>query len=316
MTYQEWKDLSVFYSIESTQKFLEKVYKIKDIDDAKRHSFKNSERFIFFLKHAESFYKQASVSPLEIKPILLFYGMSQLLKACLITTDPSYPSHTSVLAHGVTARKRKKQNYCFIEDEVKIQRNGLCMHVMKHLFEKSGIEDERYTMKKLLTAVPELSSIFYFQQKEQFITRIEKRNEIVSVPESVVISYKMSDSRFAEYVSYHLQWEFLKKEQDNLLFHIPLKDKNPWTSTSILFDIEKEQYYIPNQRDQFLHLPEMAIHYLVLYNIGMIARYETEWWYELLTQHASDDYVIIQHFISITESKFPQYACMFLHQFI
>lgn len=175
MTYQEWKDLSLFYSIESTQKFLEKVYKIKDIDDAKSHSFKNSERFIFFLKHAESFYKQASVSPLEIKPILLFYGMSQLLKACLITTDPSYPSHTSVLAHGVTARKRKKQNYCFIEDEVKIQRNGLCMHVMKHLFEKSGIEDERYTMKKLLTSVPELSSIFYFQQKNNSSQGLKKK---------------------------------------------------------------------------------------------------------------------------------------------
>ncbi len=87
----------------------------------KRYAFKNSERFIFFIKHAESFYKQASLSPLEIKPILLFYGMSQLLKACLLTTDPSYPSHASVLAHGVTARKRKKQNYSFRDDEVKVQ---------------------------------------------------------------------------------------------------------------------------------------------------------------------------------------------------
>jgi hypothetical protein len=35
-----------------------------------------------------------------------------------------------------------------------------------------------------------------------------------------------------------------------------------------LFHLEKNQYYIPSQRDHFLHLPEMIIHYLVLYNIG------------------------------------------------
>lgn len=85
MTYHDWKDLALFYSVESTQKFLEKVYVLNGADEAKQNSFKNSERFIFFLKHAESFYKQASCSPLEIKPILLFYGMSQLIKACLIT---------------------------------------------------------------------------------------------------------------------------------------------------------------------------------------------------------------------------------------
>ncbi|MGN2621549.1 YaaC family protein [Bacillus stercoris] len=312
MTYHEWKDLALFYSVESTQKFLEKVYVSNGIDDAKKNSFKNSERFIYFLKHAESFYKQAAYSPLEIKPILLFYGMAQLIKACLITRDPHYPSHTSVLAHGVTTRKRKKQNYCFSDDEVKIQRNGLCVHFMKHLFGQSDVVDERYTMKKLLMGIPELSDIFYFQQKERFMTKVEKDKNKIFVPEEVVIDYKMSDSRFSEYMSHHFQWSFAKKNEHGLLFEISPQDKEPWTSTSLLFDMEKNQYYIPSQREQFLRLPEMTIHYLILYNVGMIARYETEWWYELLTQHISDDYVLIQQFLLVTEKKFPKYASQFL----
>ncbi|MFE5311346.1 YaaC family protein, partial [Isoptericola sp. NPDC056605] len=89
----------------------------------------------------------------------------------------------------------------------------------------------------------------------------------------------------------------------------------PWTSTSLLFDMEKNQYYIPSQREQFLRLPEMTIHYLILYNVGMIARYETEWWYELLTQHISDDYVLIQQFLLVSEKKFPKYASQFLLHF-
>ena len=29
-------------------------------------------------------------------------------------------------------------------------------------------------------------------------------------------------------------------------------------------------------------LPELLIHYLLLYNLSMISRYETDWWYDLL----------------------------------
>ncbi|PJY99275.1 hypothetical protein CPT06_16665 [Bacillus vallismortis] len=316
MTYHKWKDLALFYSIESTQKFLEKTYMLNGIDEAKKNSYKNSERFIYFLKHAESFYEQASSSPLEIKPILLFYGMAQLIKACLITRDPHYPSHTSVLAHGVTTRKRKKQNYCFSDDEVKIQRNGLCMHFMKHLFGQSDIVDERYTMKTLLMAIPELSDTFYFQKKERYLTKVEKEKDRdrISVPEHVVINYKMSDARFAEYMNHHFQWSFAKKNEHGLLFNISPQDTKPWTSTGLLYDMGKNQYYIPSKREQFLRLPEMTIHYLILYNIGMIARYETEWWYELLTQHISDDYVLIQQFLLVTENKFPTYALQLLLQ--
>ena len=28
-------------------------------------------------------------------------------------------------------------------------------------------------------------------------------------------------------------------------------------------------------------LPELLIHYLLLYNLSMISRYETDWWYDL-----------------------------------
>lgn len=108
---------------------------------------------------------------------------------------------------------------------------------------------------------------------------------------------------------------FYKKNEHGLLFEVSPQDKEPWTSTSLLFDMEKNQYYIPSQREQFLRLPEMTIHYLILYNVGMIARYETEWWYELLTQHISDDYVLIQQFLLVTEKKFPKYASQFLLHF-
>ncbi|EAG9401137.1 hypothetical protein CW871_15335, partial [Listeria monocytogenes] len=44
------------------------------------------------------------------------------------------------------------------------------------------------------------------------------------------------------------------------------------------------------------------------------ARYETEWWYELLSQYISDDYVMIERYMEIAEEKFPAYIMMLLEE--
>lgn len=77
---------------------------------------------MYFLEHGKLYYHQAINAPMSIQPILLFYGLVHLIKACLLTIDPNYPNSTSVLAHGVSTRKLKKQQYLFFQDEVKIQK--------------------------------------------------------------------------------------------------------------------------------------------------------------------------------------------------
>ena len=53
----------------------------------------------------------------------------------------------------------------------------------------------------------------------------------------------------------------------------------------------------------FLHYPELIIHYLLLYNSSMIARYETEWWSELTKMMPNQDYPFIQSLLSVTLRK-------------
>ncbi|MFT0804147.1 YaaC family protein [Bacillus swezeyi] len=309
-----WKELELFYSVETSQHFLEMVYKNQDMEDPKRNSYKNGERFIFFLKHAEAFYKQAKIASLEIKPILLFYGMAQLLKACLLTTDPSYPSHTSVLAHGVTTRKRKKQNYRFYEDEVKVQRNGLCMHVVQSLFQLQGLRDERFSMKQLLAKIPEINKVLSFQRKQNPMVKAVVQDGLIWLPDDTANAYNMSSKRFVEHIEYHLNWTFCQENEGCLIFSSEQKEYQPSTSTSLLFELESETYFFPAERDRFLKLPELLVHYLIAYNLSMIARYETEWWYDLLLQCTSDDYVLIQQFLHTAEVKFPYYIAQLLLQ--
>ena len=62
---------------------------------------------------------------------------------------------------------------------------------------------------------------------------------------------------------------------------------------------------MPAIRNEASSLPEVLIHYAILYNLSMIARYETEWWMELLKNRTTEDYPFILAFITLTTEKGP-----------
>src|SRR5699024_10675643 len=97
-------------------------------------SYENCHAFMYYIEHGIHFYESGKEMDLIVQPIMYFYGMVHLLKAVLLTKRPDYPETTKVLAHGVSSRKRKKQHYTFINDEVKIQHNGLFPYASEHLF--------------------------------------------------------------------------------------------------------------------------------------------------------------------------------------
>src|SRR5690348_91904 len=99
-----WAGLYPFQSVSFIQRFLKQCYGLKGIEKAEAKSYRNSYPFLYYLQHGEAHYKLAHSAQASMQPLLLFYGMSQLVKACLLTTDPEYPKTTSVLAHGVSTR--------------------------------------------------------------------------------------------------------------------------------------------------------------------------------------------------------------------
>ncbi len=60
---------------------------------------------------------------------------------------------------------------------------------------------------------------------------------------------------------------------------------------SPLFDL-----YFKQRNEQNKHIHEIVAHYLLLYNLSMICRYETEWWYDLLHSYSNDAYPFIVQF--------------------
>ena len=302
----------IFQSADIAQPFLHKCYQKQGIDNVEL-SYANVYRFIYFLEHGIAYYEQAKKTPLSIKPVLLFYGMVQLLKACLLTVDPHYPENTTVLAHGVSTRKRKKQSYTFLSDEVKSQKNGLFSHFSDKMFHVKHIEGTKFSMEELLLFVPELQSTFRtLQQKNTFIEIGNYESQSWIIPSTILDTYHMTKDRFISFVEANTTLHFEKeREKNELMFkgdvHIntsfPLQ-VNMWTS-NVLFPRDKETFKN--------NMNELMVHYLILYNLSMVSRYETEWWGELMHTFHSSDRSYIMEFLTVTEKKVPYFLYTFLY---
>lgn len=313
-----WQKLSFFLSSTHTQHYLTHCYKKLGNTNTEKKSFENCYSFIYHLEHGKNYYQLCNTAPISIKPVLLFYGMSQLLKACLLTVDPNYPESTSVLAHGVTTRKRKKQNYQFIDDEVKIQKHGLFTHVAERMFHVKHLEGEKYTMEGLMQRVAELADLFRQSKRKNNIFQLKEVTEnIFTFPTHILDTFHMTKERFIRYMEgigkdLNVQYTNFKESDSHLYFSASIKEWNPLYSSPLTYNHYTDTYYLAASNETVPVLPELLIHYLLLYNLSMISRYETDWWYDLLGGYASEDYPFIFQFLAITAEKVPYYIYLYL----
>lgn len=301
-----WHSFIYFFSASSTQTYLKKCYGERNLPDKEIKSFQNCYPFLYYIEHAQTYYSQAAVAPLSIQPILSFYGFIQLLKACLLTIDPHYPESTSVLAHGVTTRKRKKQQYEFMYDEVKIQKNGLFTYMAEQMFNLKHLDGEKYSMGELLKELPELEKAFKLFYSQSGFRALTPYKDGYSLSASVLNTFHMTSQRFNDFLEIKTQAKVSVEEQGTSLILYPEK---PWSYNNhspIHYHFFEKEYAISTSKDSGCYcFPELLLHYLILYNLSMIARYETEWWSELLKTMANDDYPIIAQFLNVTLRKGP-----------
>ncbi|RAK14199.1 YaaC-like protein [Anoxybacillus vitaminiphilus] len=315
-----WPRLTLFHSTNVAQKFLYHCYVKQERQDAAKKSYANCYPFIYYLEHGQNFYATAKNAPLSIRPVLLFYGMVQLLKACLLTVDAEYPESTLVLAHGVSTRKRKKQSYEFFEDEVKIQKNGLFTHFSEKMFHVKHSSGEKFQMRILLQRIYELHELFSVYYKENLSLDViyDHLNQNIIIPSKILDHYHMTLSRFKDYITKEL-CSFviisIKNESSSPYIHVTLDNTQKLTPLGcepFLYGIYDRAYRLPTNITEIFKSSEIIAHYLLLYNLSMICRYETEWWNELLHSYSSDAYPFIIKFLSITADKVP----FLLHYFL
>lgn len=288
------------------QSFLQGCYQSLDEKDPDTLSFKNAERFLHYLHHSQIYFEQAQKSPIHIQPILLFYGTVHQLKACLLTTRPHYPESTNLLAHGASARKRKKQNYSFLQDEVKIQQKGLFPYLARHMFQMKQLPKDKFSMSLLLKKIPEMNEVYQIHHQQPAQTNIGHYLEhTFLLSKSILDDLHITEHYLEQKLKNSLTYFDRLTHQDHALILHFTRRPNPFESGFLSVHLEEEHYYFPCDRSIFFPLHEILVHYLLLYNLSMICRYETEWWGELLSTFATRDYPFIRRYLDIASAKVP-----------
>ncbi|MEH7130917.1 YaaC family protein [Neobacillus drentensis] len=306
--YKDWKSYACFFSAEYCQRFLKNCYQRRNIENPEQKSYENCYAFLYYLEHGQVYYQQAASSPLIIKPIMLFYGLVHLIKACILTIDPAYPETTAVLAHGVSTRKRKKQNYHFFQDEVKFQKNGLFPFISEKLFHMKQLEGEKVIMEELLQLIPELDDLFLLLEGKRTFIKLQTDHKQFVVPDTILDHFHMTENRFKEFLASKFE-KGVEFSEGGLSFML---NTTSFGRSPLRFHLEANYYALPLNKGNYFNFPELLIHYLLLYNLSMIARYETEWWSELTKMMPNQDYPFICSFLDVTMQKGPYLVYQYL----
>ena len=299
-----------YYSTNYTQKYLQKAYIRLNTAKADVYSYDNCNKFISYIENGLLYFKQLDCIPIQLKPLLLYYGFTHFLKACLLIVDPLYPQTTAVLSHGVSTRKKKKQQYEFLYDEIKVQRHGLFAHTAEKLFNINHLENEKIAMVDLLMELPELGPIFNKIKNKRTCVEVQfnEQHTVAYIPEYVLDHYKMTTDRFKEHIKSKWDIPILAVQQDGkmLSLHFEHVYKPIHGNLPFRLNIQTGKHYLSLQKEGLTtSLPDILILYLLLYNLSMISRYETEWWSDLFKEMPFYDLPFIHSLLKIAERKVP-----------
>jgi hypothetical protein len=327
-----WDMYSLFENEESAKSILEKRYQNLGREDPVRDAYHATPKMIYNIKQARAFYRSAGQCDIFTKPLLLYYGMVSLAKALITAQDPYYPTRTSVLKHGLTTRKLKRDDYRFIWDDAKVQKDGLFQTLHNSLLGIPLKNQEKFIMRDLLAAIPDLKPMYERLYGPSCTARLRIEEPVNSpIPHTITQNPEPAPhfTRCNLWISDRtlLQGAQKTKEEaihiwtnsvDNERFldldsHDPpgklqvlryFRKQNPNEHPCIYYDLTGDPYlFLP----RLVHhqIPELGMHFIIMFVLGMLCRYETERWGELILTFSSQDLVIINEFLSVSMRKFP-----------
>ncbi|GAA0436920.1 YaaC family protein [Lentibacillus halophilus] len=303
-------NISQFYtylqSQQNAQAYLADCYHRKlKMNNASVKSFENCSPFIHYLDHGLRFYQNGKQLEPLLQPLLFFYGMVHLIKANLLSVRPDYPESTAILAHGVSSRKRKKRDYTFMKDEVKIQQNGLFSYFTTHLFAIRTPPFTKIKMNQLFALIPELGPLFRYQAGDK-LTAVGKRGaRSLQFPSWIIDHYHLTVNTFINRIKPYLPPIKMTQTNHNYINIELYEPLCPSEASPFFTSMTDDQVYFPINRDDCLPISEVMVHYLLLYNLSMLCRYEPEWWGEVLAAKPDADFPFIRSFLEITAEKIP-----------
>jgi hypothetical protein len=298
-----WSRLGYFESKYNCKQFLESKFPNSDED-----LIETANNLAYSMSSAKEYYEAAERVTILTRPLLIFYGMTLLSKIVFIATHGKKSPSSS---HGL--QKVKEWNCAFPELSVEIGKDGtfpqfhgcFCNESLLHL---------KLSVKELLSLIPEVKTEFetVFGEKSRALKILRERRGIALV-DTELDKYGDLESFFNRIPA--LQDRYMMKSFQRMPERINLWERSSQVANPAVRSISGEEYIIlPLERNgKILTIPEMSSHFLIMYLLGMLSRYQPEEWGKTIRGEASGEIYLVQKLLEITKRKFPNLILNNLH---
>lgn len=286
-----WSMFGFFQSEHNAETYLKhKFSEFQDLPELKT-------TLAYTVRTAREYYIAAENVTDLTRPLLLFYGMINLAKVLFMATHGKLsPSR----AHGLL---NVDESLDFQEQLVRVTQDGTFPQ-FHGCFSNQSLEGSTFCLKELLSLIPEV--------KVNFETVYNQKSNAIKIQRSK-LGISLVDPEFTKYGNLEVLSNIpsMKNEYphfqffENHAFLFPTTDEIE--QDFVRKALSGEEYWaLPLTKGQnIMILPEMSVHYLIMFLLGFLSRYTSKKWLELLIGNKTGEIYIIQKLLEISTRKFP-----------
>lgn len=272
--------------------------------------YNSAQNVASYARQAIAYASAAEEGSLEILPVLRYYQWLHTLKALLYLFCPTFPVSTSVLQHGLSVRRIKRNSYRWPLEKLLIHREGI-IHSFHSLFADGEFPD-KILVGDLLGSLPQLAPIMsqFYQHFEHAyplhsvdadptLRKVARRiaaNQGLTIDEwrhtyySVGTASPSQDTLEASN-SHNFKRDGharLNEPQGYLYIEEP-PEIHPWLRfyDGIEFLVDEPSY------------PIYLIHYALLYSLSALSRYSATEWSDVIHWHNEEDALLVREYLRL-----------------
>lgn len=293
-----WSMLSFFESEHNAETYLKQKFgELQGLSELRTS-------LAYTIRTAGEYYTAAENVTDLTSPLLLFYGMTNLAKVLFMATHGKLSPSRS---HGLLI---VDESFPFQDQSVRVTQDGTFPQ-FHGCFSKQNLDSLSFSLKELLSLIPEI--------KVNFETVYNQKSNAIKVQRHK-LGISLVDSEFQKYGDLNIISkipEIRKRYGEPQFFedHAFLFSVNSDVQDCTTIALSGEEYLVlPLTRgEDLLILPEMSVHFLIMFILGILSRYASRQWLDLQIGSKTGEIYIVQKFLEVTTRKFPNLILNELH---
>jgi hypothetical protein len=296
----------------SVRQLLERLH-----PDARQSDLYSSAAKVATAARQAAAFEQADASvEFPVRPLIRYYAVLDWVKTLLYLLDLSFPSSTSVLQHGISVRRSKRQPYRWPLETVFIHKDGVLqsLFALKHGHDREGSElPQRMVIGDLLGSLPALvgdvaslhrpfQHVYPVRQEvgedetHECVSRMIAANAGKTVEEwkqEYVQAYvdatrqNGSDGAAAGSGTTREATSGHTSDPPGLLVLPVSSGSHPWAVTH-----GKDRYLLDSPR-----CPHWLSHFVILYSLSALCRYNPLEWSDIVTWNNEADAYLVRAYL-------------------